>query len=64
MTPEALIEAWLAAERLRRKAARYGLAPNEGIDRATYDRLMVNRDRPLTQDPIGTWPHTKKGTEG
>lgn len=64
MTSEGLIEAWLEAERARRKAARYGLAPNEGIDKATYDRLMLNRDRPLTQDPIGTWPHTKKGTEG
>lgn len=42
----------------RRELLFAGRTPHEGLTKAQHDDLVAEKGRPLTQDPIGTYPHT------
>ena len=41
-----------------------GRTPHEGLTKAQHDQLVAERGRPITQDPIGTTPHTVQTEKG
>ena len=46
-----------AARRWARRRLLTGRIPGQTITKGQWELLTEGRDRPLTQDPIGTTPH-------